>query len=135
MIFLLLTTITITIMSTSTPTPIPILIPPKLARKCLIEVYRRGGTCQRRDYHHHTFYEGQRIPYCTNMRDKALSRWPTHLASTNDMNMQMIDRLSPILSIIDYSAKPTLDKTLLMGYLLSCVEQMTKERLLILSCI
>ena len=60
-----------------------------------------------------------------------LTRWPTHLASTHHMEVKVIDRLRPILTIVDGDAKAI--GALFLPHLLGDEHQMTQQFFLILS--
>ena len=65
-------------------------------------------------------------------RTTTLSRWPLHLPSSHDVQMQVIDTLRAILPIIDGDSEST--RALFLTQHLSHIHQVTQQRFLILAC-
>lgn len=63
-----------------------------------------------------------------------LARWPGHLATSEDVQVEVVNRLSPVSSIVDHYPK-TIVKFLLSSYFVCSQQKMTKKRVILLCSI
>merc|ERR1719341_3186585 len=65
------------------------------------------------------------LPYI-HLPSPPLARWPVHHPATHDMDMEMIDRLSSLNTIVNHQSVP-LGQSLLLGHLLGSKKEVAQQ--------